>query len=105
MRIVKKDYLPTTKENTFIRLEVYYHLGGFNCFTHEDTERGFYLSAVPVVKARNTETFVAFSGGKLLLNTCARYSKKAAETALQLAEEKKKFAVNIICERNKLTLQ
>ncbi len=90
----------------FLKLEVYYSLGGFNCFTYKNEARGYYLSVSPVQRSERDgivfESYTAFSGVKLLLLEVSRKSKKAEAEAERIAEEKEAELIAYICNKNQL---
>jgi hypothetical protein len=75
-RAITVEKLPTTKENTFLRMEVYYNEGGMNYFSGQSQKRGYYLSATPVKEEGNFTTVTAFSGTCQLLLEVKRFSQK-----------------------------
>ena len=82
------------KDATHLKCELYYSLGGFNCFTHEEEPRGYYVSVSPIRKADGFESYWAFSGYKQIVQPCARRSKKQ-----QAAAEEKYIEVrNLLCD-------
>lgn len=98
-----------SKHITHLRVELLYDLGGTNFFTNEIKERGYYLSMTPVERHTNlqgytTESFTAFTGIKILLNSVARRSKKAENEAEQLAQEKERTLIRYVCAKNKIEL-
>lgn len=87
-----KKFIATKKENVFLKVEVYYNLGGMNYFTYKVEPRGYYLSVTPIERVNRggyiTETCAAFSGYKVLLKEVKRKSKKAETEAEQIAAER-----------------
>lgn len=71
---------------THLRIDVYYDLGGYNCFTYKSDARGYYASFRPVERHKTTygfsESFTMFKGFKLKLREVARQSKKAETESL-----------------------
>lgn len=87
-----EKYYALTKGNTnAIHVTVYYHLGGYNMFTHEPIKRGYYLSIGPCNVNRkdgySTIETAAFSGYKTLIKELKRDSNKAYEEAVKFAED------------------
>ena len=84
-----KKFIATKNENVFLKVEVYYNLGGMNYFTYKSEPRGYYLSVTPVERIDRggyfVETQAAFSGYKTILKEVKRKSKKAETEAEQLA--------------------
>ena len=72
---------PNAGQTTDMKFDVAYSLGGINVFTHKQERRGYYLIITPVQRARNMESFTAFSGTKLLLKEVSRQSTKAEREA------------------------
>ena len=88
---IMKKFIATKTENVFVKVEVYYSLGGMNYFTYKVEPRGYYLSVTPVEKINRgsyvTESCAAFSGYKMLLKEVKRKSKKAEMEAEQIAAD------------------
>ena len=82
------------KENstgtTHLKCEVYYSLGGYNCFTCKSEGRGYYASVTPVERSTSygfsSERYVAFTGIKQLVKPVSRRSAKDEADAEKLAE-------------------
>lgn len=77
---------------THVKCTVRYNLGGVSWGTGEMCKRGYYLYVTPVVRQKYgdgcvTESFQAFTGGKLLLVECARRSSNK-ETLAKVMYEK-----------------
>lgn len=91
---------------THLKIEVYYSLGGYNCFTHKTEARGYYLSVSPVERSTREgitfESYTAFSGVKICLLEVSRKSKKAEEKARELSTEKEPELIAYICGRHGL---
>lgn len=86
-----KKYLevkPNSGKITHIKLEIYYHLGGMNMFTHRNEERGYYISATPVERTGIYEMVTAFSGIKQCILPCSRKSAKREAEAEKTADFK-----------------
>lgn len=90
---IKTEYIPTNRENHFIKCELYYSLGGMNYFTYKNEPRGYYVSIVPVERTSRggvtCESYTVFSGVKQCVVTVARKSKKAEQEALSRYESAK----------------
>lgn len=90
---IKTEYIPTNRENHFIKCELYYSLGGMNYFTSKNEPRGYYVSVSPVERVNRgnyvSECYTAFSGVKQCVVTVARKSKKAEQEALSRYESAK----------------
>lgn len=108
--ILHKDYIPVMQNPnaTHLKIEVYYSLGGYNCFTYKSEGRGYYLSVCPVSRSNDygvpMESFTAFTGTKLLILPCDRQSKKRAEEALTLYTEKLDMLMKHVLHVNGLCL-
>lgn len=94
MSRIKCEYIPTNKENHFLKCELYYSLGGMNYFTGRPEQRGYYVSVSPVERRTTdygvtSESYTAFTGFKACVVTCERKSKKAEAQALALYEAQK----------------
>ena len=101
---IKTEYLPLSKENHFLRVDLYYSLGGYNVFTYKEERRGYYMSVSPVEKSRGFETYIAISGTKYCMFEVARKTKKQAERALVEYENVKSMLVNHVLENQGLRL-
>ena len=94
MEHIKKEYLNTNKDKTFLKCELYYSLGGMNYFTGRTEARGYYVSVSPVERETRDygvtmESYTAFSGWKKCVVECARKGKKAEAQALAAYEAAK----------------
>lgn len=89
MEHIKKEYLNTNKDKTFLKCELYYSLGGMNYFTGKTEARGYYVSVSPVERSNGWESYTAFSGWKKCVVECARKGKKAEAKALEVYEAAK----------------
>ena len=94
MEHIKKEYLNTNKDRTFLKCELYYSLGGMNYFTGRTEDRGYYVSVSPVERETKDygvtmESYTAFSGWKKCVVECARKGKKAEAKALEVYEAAK----------------
>ena len=107
-----KHYLavkPNAHKTTHLKVELTYNLGGFNVFTCKQEARGYYLSVCPVKRERDEygvmESFVAFSGTKLLVKEVKRKSQKAEQEAYKLAAGYTDELVNYILAKHGLELE
>ena len=86
---VKKEYIPAKGENMFLKVELYYDLGGMNMFTYKNEARGYYVSISPVERRKIDgfggfmESYTAFTGIKTLVHSCGKKSKGAEAKPLQ----------------------
>ena len=80
--IIQKYVRCEGKEVNYIRLEMYYALGGINYFTYKTERRGYYVSITPLMRTSHYETYIGFTGHKMLVLECKRQSKKLAEQAM-----------------------
>lgn len=103
--MVKVEYLKAKGENTnCIKVELYYQLGGFNCFTYKQEERGYVVGVSPIQKSGICEIYTGFSGVKECIVPCSRKSKSSEAKALEMYEANKKKLVDYICNKNNLVL-
>lgn len=86
-------------KNNFIKIELYYDLGGVNYFTHRIKPRGYYLSVYPVEHARGFESFTAFTGVSECISECKRQSKKAEAEAREKAPAYEKMMLEYITKK------
>lgn len=104
MRRIKEEFIE--KEGLELRIQVYYQLGGVNYFSGAQERRGYYLSVTPVEVDRREDGSIlcvkttAYSGTKILLKETTRYSEKAAEKAIELAEAEKDRLIAHVLEKN-----
>jgi len=78
---------PDRPGKTTLDVVVYYDLGGPNYFTDGNSPRGYYLRVSPITRRDSWNSYVGFSGVKILLQAADRFSQKVLEqvaaTALQ----------------------
>ena len=109
-RSIKKKFLNTTKENTQLKVEVYYSLGGWNFGTGKEDPRGYWLSIQPVTFTEEAGvklvTISLFSGLKQFLaaTKADRKGGKTEQAALRLAEQYEKRLLEQVCAKENLTL-
>lgn len=86
---VSKQYI-TIGEQTYEE-DVYYSLGGMNCYTYKQEPRGFYCSVTPVKVKKydgyESVEYMAFSGTKSFLLEAKRFSESGAKKAIALFDE------------------
>ena len=63
-KYIEKDNL---KDATHIEVSIYYDKGGMSYFSGKTSQRGYYMSVVPVRKAGGMISFTLFTGYKQLL--------------------------------------
>lgn len=93
-----------------LKVELYYHKGGYNYFTYKNEKRGYYLSISPVYRRESTpgitlESYCAFSGIKVLLLEVQRKSNKAEAEAEAICQAEKQKYIDYIIEKYDLTLE
>ena len=86
METVYTKYIPAVGSGVnFLKVEVYYSLGGLNYFTSKSDPRGYYLSITPVKREDHngyvSESVVLGSGVKTLIKETKRKSEQAAMAA------------------------
>lgn len=104
--MLEKEYIKL-KENgdkeTHLCVEMDYNLGGTNWYSHTPIPRGYYLYATPcTLEDRGdyqTVSQVLGKGLKILLKQVARRSKKAEDTAIQIAQERKAELIAAVCKK------
>lgn len=83
---VVRDATTGETKCTHIKCTLDYHLGGHSWGTGQQVARGYHLSITPVCRENRygfcSESFVGFSGGRVLLVPCARRGGKAEREAL-----------------------
>lgn len=103
--MLKKEYIKL-KENgdkeTHLCVSMDYDLGGMNYFNYQEVRRGYYLYVTPCTLedrgGYQTVSQVLGKGLKILLKQVARQSKKAEDTAIQLAQERKAELIAAVCK-------
>lgn len=100
--------VPSEDGENSICLETGYSEGGSNWYNGDTERRGYYLYCTPVKvethslpdgREYRTFTQVLGKGNKVLLKEVSRRSKKAAETAELLAEEKADWLLGQVLAR------
>lgn len=91
-------------ENGFLKISIYYSLGGINLFTYKNERRGYYISVNPVTKKGIMESSKLMGGYKLLLVECKRRSKKAEKLAEEKAVEVEGKLIQAVLAENGLEL-
>ena len=76
-----KNPVTNGHETTHLKVELYYSLGGYNCFTSKSETRGYVISVSPVGRYAGLESYIVFTGKKYCLVPVQRQSKKAKEEA------------------------
>ena len=103
-----KKYLKTNKENTEVKIELKYNLGGLNYWNYKTEARGYWLHIHTLKIERQQgctiESYNCFSGYKALILETKRKSDKAYNTALEMLEAKKAEMLEIILTNNNLNL-
>lgn len=101
--------LAENKAATHLKVEVYYNLGGYNCFTYKPEERGYYLSVSPVTRENRggctMESYAAFSGIKQCVHVVNRKSAKAETIAAEKAAQIENTLISWVLEKNGLELE
>lgn len=105
---MKKIYLKTDKENTFIRVENSYNLGGIDFASYGQQSRGYYVHVSPVEidtsRGYRTESYVAFSGYKALVKPVNRKSKKAEQGVDENLMFLAKSMIDRVCQEQGLKI-
>ena len=102
-----KKYIPILNKNkdfNFLKLEIYYSLGGMNYFTGRAENRGYYISISPVYRNGITESYTSFTGLKHCLFTVSRKSEKAYNNALTIAPALLPGLIENVCIKNNITV-
>jgi hypothetical protein len=87
------EYFATTAEDgTEVKVSLSYSLGGINYWTYNTDPRGYYMSAVPVIRESgdgfSSERFTLGKGVRLFLKEVKRRSAKAEAEAEAIARAK-----------------
>lgn len=103
-----KQYLKTNKENTEVKIELKYNLGGLNYWNYKTEARGYWLHIQPMQIEKHEsciiESYQCFSGYKALILETKRKSDKAYSTALEMINSKVTEILEVIKETNNLEL-
>jgi hypothetical protein len=103
-----KKYLKTNKENTEVKIELKYNLGGLNYWNYKTEARGYWLHIQPLKIERQQgctiESYNCFSGYKALILETKRKSDKAYNTALEMINSKVSEMLEVIKKTNNLEL-
>ena len=83
---MKKYFKTTMADATDLKVDVYYHKGGYNLFTHEPERRGIYFSISPVKRDGIWESYTAFSGSKICVKELKRKSDKSLNEVVSKIE-------------------
>ena len=106
MKKLHSELIKCSKENMFVKVELYYSLGGYNFFTYKEEPRGYYLSASPVERSESCgcvmESYTAFSGIKKCIVECQRQSKKREAEALEKMDNYKEALMKEVLSQNGL---
>lgn len=93
----KTEYFKAKGENNFLKVELFYSLGGINYWNYKNEPRGYFVSVCPVTREKHeyggrsyySEGFTIGSGRKMLVEPCARKGKGAEARALEKYEAAK----------------
>ena len=107
MSVIKRKYIEITENsqdnNNCLEVTFYYDLGGYNCFTHKEESRGYYLSVTPLERKVEdglvTECYTAFSGVRELIHPCNRKSTKAENVAREKLQAYGKMMIDYIVNK------
>lgn len=100
--------LKPNESASHLKIEVKYNIGGSNCFTYRNEERGYYLSVSPVKRfirdGVQFESYTAFSGVKYCVHPVSRRSEKAEKIAIEKARGIEAELIEHVCIKNGLEL-
>ena len=89
-RMVRYYKVSNNPSATHLKAQIYYSLGGFNCFTYKNEARGYYMSITPVKRSSDSygtmESYTAFSGLKQCVLPVQRKSQKKMNEAISYFE-------------------
>lgn len=106
---IYEEKIPCTNgkdvECNFLKVRIYYDLGGISWATYEPKKRGYYLSVTPVVVNGCSVSFMGFTGVCKLLNEVGRQSKKGEEQAKKLMQEQKQKLIDYVCNEHGITIK
>lgn len=109
MKTVYQNRMPLEGQNKYLKIELYYSLGGMNYFTSRVEPRGYYISAEPIERTEleggcTMESYTAFSGLKKCILECKRQSNAREAQALELMEEFIDDLIEAVLQKNGLKL-
>lgn len=91
MENIKTNYIPIRSLNSnenYLKVDIYYDLGGYSYFTNKSSKRGYYVSVTPVVRSEHdnyfSETIGIFRGYKYCLREVTRKSNKVKQEVLEI---------------------
>ena len=93
------------KENekaTDLRIDILYNKGQYFCY--KPINRGYYINITPVTRKGVYESFMCFSGAKMLVHEVARQSEKAYKIATEKAENYMQKMIDYVCNEQGLEL-
>lgn len=105
-----KKYIPIepTEEENMLCLTTGFDAGGTNWWNGQQTLKGYYLYCTPVLEKENalsdgtaykTYTQQLGKGGKILLKSVSRRSKKTEAEAERIAFEKQDWLISEVCKK------
>ena len=97
-----KKYLEVknpTKEVNVIKIELYYSLGGYNCWYGKPEKRGYYLCVTPLYKSGFLESYTMFTGVKQCIKEVNRKSEKAYTAAAEMVNEFLPGLIDLVCNQ------
>ena len=90
MENIKTDYIPIRSLNSdenYLKVSIYYDLGGYSYIASSPTKRGYYVSVTPVVRSEHdnyfSEIIGIFRGYKYCLREVTRKSNKVKQEVLE----------------------
>lgn len=100
---IVKYYIPIqSKDANYLKVELYYDIGGYNYFTCKETRRGYFLSITPVDRSDKggyfTESITLFRGVKQMILPVDRKSEKSAQTALGLYKKEVRDLIRYVVD-------
>ena len=91
---------PTQNAN-YIRIAIEYYKGSDYSVGQK---RGYYLIVYPVLREGRFESFVCYSGAKMLLKEVSRKSAKQESEAIEIAKQVVKSVVESVCQKQDLEI-
>jgi len=98
------ERIKTSRPDQWLFVRLRYELGGWNYFSGQRSERGYYLSVTPEEVRDGVRSFMMFSGIKGLVQPAARYSDRVL-AALPVDQGLKERLIAAVVAKEGITLE
>ena len=110
MRTISKNYIPIVDNPNwnYMKVHIYYDLGGMNYFSSNVERRGIYMSITPVQRTTHSEGHTseittAYTGTKFLMQEVSRWSKLLMKYTP--TDQELEASINHVASKNNITLE